>query len=1048
VLGGALAAPDSASSVTSLTTIVPSCSLRHSFADLTRRRLERRLASRAAKKNDLILIQIVRLMQGDGGSMPKVIRLLTLHAIVWLSIPAAQAGQFLVVTHTAAGAWAFQDVESISVNGKDKLRSGPLPAGTYDSKAIGKLAEVHLSAVSLVRRTAAGLVLSRTSGTANWQLLLPEDTNTKVADTAAKLWAGATLTVKADRKDKATVPVRLDELYAIIPTRDASASAALLATDIGAHQTPGVEPADAFRQLIALLPAAVKAYPDGAVSKTVSEFLSASLLKHLQQWQEGDAPITVLDDSLLLAGAADAAFPKADGLALLSESARTMRKALDRKIAILRALAAGQQSDAFLTAYRDFEVYDKSFPDLARARISHMRASAASHVQIALTLQANGDYVGAIRHLLIARWRDPKLKEPDELLENVRLEAARLSVQRFAETRRGIDPRSPLQVQLQRKLLLAEQQLSDGKVAEAEKSLHEAELVDKDEPRLTLLQARFAVARGDQGKALALLDNFDGIAISSQDFVEGEKLRASVQYTIQNSLSAERTKIESDLEQQRFAAALEWSADGLKLDNENPDFLYFAAVNSCVLRHCATAEPLLRRFLEVTDSSEGNREHRLTAMQLLGESVLSASDKPEANAKAKSQLSWFSGAPLEQGVFYDPVSLSFQNKVTRIDASDHLSVLYEWGENQLKSVHVKHEEKQTGGNIARLIGAAAASAGGISSTLNWKTAARETNDFYFNYYDDVPQILKVSKEYGRVESRRIPISIPGVGIYGPFAGVGALGALSNIGKLGALSKLGGIGGLAGGMKGLPGLGGAGGLGSMPGGLGSLMSMGGIGGGGLGAGGMLGGGIGGAGNSAILSRLAGSGRLSGISGFTSLSAPRPHAPAQNYSVVADPKGGAAEGFLTLWNGPRLDTRIAFKVTGKRAAVGFSGNKFFHPFAWDGIHLFELDYDDEGRVVHAWEMDVPNSPRLDFTWEDHRLMKVTAHDESGATVYSRSLSYSADRLTAESITGQGGSSHIEYKYDKQGHLQEAVADADHTLDGRSRKVFFFDEDKGKH
>src|SRR5262249_40267639 len=172
------------------------------------------------------------------------------------------------------------------------------------------------------------------------------------------------------------------------------------------------------------------------------------------------------------------------------------------------------------------------------------------------------------------------------------------------------------------------------------------------------------------------------------------------------------------------------------------------------------------------------------------------------------------------------------------------------------------------------------------------------------------------------------------------------------------------------------------------------------------------------------------------------------PSQNYSVVSDPKGGSDEGYLTLWNNPRIDTRLAYKLTGKRAAVGFSGNKYFHPFAWDGIHLFELDYDAQGRVAHAWELDV-QGPRLDFTWDGQRLMKVTGHDEaSGAVVYSRTLNYSSGRLTSEAISGQGGSSKIEYKYDKQGHLVEATADGDHTLDGRSRKVFFFDEEKGKH
>jgi YD repeat-containing protein len=218
---------------------------------------------------------------------------------------------------------------------------------------------------------------------------------------------------------------------------------------------------------------------------------------------------------------------------------------------------------------------------------------------------------------------------------------------------------------------------------------------------------------------------------------------------------------------------------------------------------------------------------------------------------------------------------------------------------------------------------------------------------------------------------------------------------------------------------------------------------------MGLGGMGLGGMGGAGNAAILSRLAGSGRMSGLNGFNSLGSFRPVAPSQKYSVVSDPQGGSSAGYLTLWNSPRLDTRLAFKVTGKRAAVGFSGNSYFHPFAWDGIHLFELDYDDQGRVLHAWELDNPGAPRLDFAWDGQRLLRVTGHDSSpaSAVVYSRTLNYSGDRLTGEIITSQGGSSHIEYKYDKQGRLIEASADADRSIDGRSRKVYFLDEDKGK-
>jgi hypothetical protein len=52
-----------------------------------------------------------------------------------------------------------------------------------------------------------------------------------------------------------------------------------------------------------------------------------------------------------------------------------------------------------------------------------------------------------------------------------------------------------------------------------------------------------------------------------------------------------------------------------------------------------------------------------------------------------------------------------------------------------------------------------------------------------------------------------------------------------------------------------------------------------------------------------------------------------------------------------------------------------------------------------------------------------------------------------LTGEAISGAGGASHIEYKYDKQGRMIEASANADRSMDGRSRKIYFVDDDKGR-
>jgi hypothetical protein len=959
--------------------------------------------------------------------------------VLALAAVPVKGAQFLIVTRDARANWSLKEADEVLVNGKNKVRSITVATeqvNSWDAKTIGHLPNEPLESFWVIVRAPDGKLYTRSADGTAWTLILPDGSNAKTAQPAAEIWRGATIAMKHDRKEKTATPIAPAELYAIFPGQDPAASAARLATDVSLHKFPGVETAEAFHRMLEVIPIAVKGYPSGKSTDQIRDSLRSALSTRLTQWSDGDAPVTVIDECLMLNKASEAAFPADPAQMALRKQAAEAKRLLDRKVAILRALRAGKQVDAFLAAYREFEPYDKSFPDLAAARRSYLNESALAHVDTARRLRKEGDYAGAIRHLRLSQLRNPDSKEAGEMLEEVRLEIARLSAQQFAETRRGIDPRSPAQVQLHRRLLLAEQYSADGKQQEAEQALHEAEGIDKDEPKIKLMEARLAFARGDMGMALALLDLYAGVALTQEDFAEGEKLRASVQYKLETSRNEERGQLKNLYSELRFAAALQTAATGLKLDNEEPEFLFQAGANACLLRHCPDAAGLLHRYLDLTDSTQGARDKRLAALRLLRQSYM----EPKAEPARGSIASWFSGAPLDPGVFYDPSSLAFQPKVVRVTASDHLSVAYDWAGNQLRSVHTRYEEKKTGSNIAKVALAAAGASQGISLPVNWRTTGRETNDFYFNYYDDAPQIFNVGRDKTVVKSQSIPIRIPS---FGGFGGFGMLGSMAGLGGgllagggLKGLAGLGGMRGLSmpGGMPGLSGMPGLGAMGGMPSGLGGLASL----GAGRGLAGM--GGI-------SLAGIAGSGGL----GMGQLTALREMHPAQDYSIHNDPQGGSTSGYLTLWNNPRVDTRLAHMVTGKRVAVGFSGNHYFHPFAWDAIHLFEFDYDDQGRVTHAWELDEPNSPRFDFAWDGKRLLAINARTAGvpGTVVYSRTLNYSGDKLMSEVITQAGKTSHIQYKYNKQGVLIEAECDGDISLDGRSRKVEFLDEtaDKGK-
>ena len=79
-------------------------------------------------------------------------------------------------------------------------------------------------------------------------------------------------------------------------------------------------------------------------------------------------------------------------------------------------------------------------------------------------------------------------------------------------------------------------------------------------------------------------------------------------------------------------------------------------------------------------------------------------------------------------------------------------------------------------------------------------------------------------------------------------------------------------------------------------------------------------------------------------------------------------------LRYLNCPDFDPVLAARFTDSVSTRGWAGNPFFHPFLWDGIFLFDLEYDELGRIKTAMPVSQgiahPSSPfsePLTFTWE---------------------------------------------------------------------------------
>ncbi len=145
----------------------------------------------------------------------------------------------------------------------------------------------------------------------------------------------------------------------------------------------------------------------------------------------------------------------------------------------------------------------------------------------------------------------------------------------------------------------------------------------------------------------------------------------------------------------------------------------------------------------------------------------------------------------------------------------------------------------------------------------------------------------------------------------------------------------------------------------------------------------------------------------------------YAPGSVRMTAIGPRGGGSSYQLIYLNSPNVNVALLSKEKHKSVAMGWAPNPFFHPFYWKKLFLFELTYDDKGRVIKAKPFVSDANQRLDshsqilnFEWENgsNRLRRI-----KGELGYERTLVYdSKNRLVEEKITDPKGNGSIRYQY----------------------------------
>jgi hypothetical protein len=153
----------------------------------------------------------------------------------------------------------------------------------------------------------------------------------------------------------------------------------------------------------------------------------------------------------------------------------------------------------------------------------------------------------------------------------------------------------------------------------------------------------------------------------------------------------------------------------------------------------------------------------------------------------------------------------------------------------------------------------------------------------------------------------------------------------------------------------------------------------------------------------------------------------------------PVGAGKGAYVALPNHPVVDPLMVERLTGKPVATIVAGNPYFNPFVWSGVYSFLAEYDEQGRVKSARQIGVEagQTPHeFDFKWDGMRLTEIA---ERGGSGYRRSMTDNGNKILGETISFQGKTVKIDYKYQGD-QLVEASSGDDASIDGRSRHVVF--------
>jgi tetratricopeptide repeat protein len=622
--------------------------------------------------------------------------------ILLLLAPLAVAQSVVVGTRTTDGKVSFETVEDFQINNSRKIRLLPEQADDVDPNVVRRLSKIDMAQAGLLRSDGTGRIVSLNGPRAPRDIVLPENFNLR-APTAAKDVPGRLgLSLVRNKRTKQT-DLLAPELFVV----------ALFGNAPDEMVRDFISKDWAFANLdeqLAAMRGFVGSFPSSPATKIFRDSIERRITAALAQLEAGGAFSDFLA-ARRFSELARQAFPGDAPLQALDDRMTDRIKFINDRPKLLHSLAALGDWDTLLDKYQDFERYEASFPEMQALHEEALEESARAHARRARAFEQRSDYDHASREASAALVRDPSNREIRKLLGDEKLLASQGEALSNASRRRILPKGLPAEVRFGNAISYADRAIADKNFKKAQDSLQDAEHENPGAPEIVLERAKLFAAQGRNSEALPLLDQYDRLVTDPGEREKGYNVRRQVLYDLDKLKDATREQMAALLKDGQYSKLDELLRGALKLDGDDPDFLYQAGVTAAILRDKERAKAILTEFLAHANAIGVDPKLRDRARR-----ILAIVEQPKMAARKLDSP------------YYDPQSLAFQIPIDSVQGNK-VHMTFNWANARLESIRTTFDDDKGAQAYRALVVAGAADSGAVSAA-----ASSDPGNFFFQYH--------------------------------------------------------------------------------------------------------------------------------------------------------------------------------------------------------------------------------------------------------------------------------------------------------------------------